>query len=79
MRQKDIKIFQNFYEKSSVGERFKMCFYKGDEHFSSLENASNKDLYNYGILKELLKEYDLDVYCDLLIDYQNNFFDYFVS
>jgi len=77
MRQKDIKIFQNFYEKSTVSQRFKMCFFKGDEHFSSLENASLKDSYNYGILRDILIENDLDVYCDLLIDYQNNLFDYF--
>ena len=77
MRQKDIKIFQNFYEKSTVSQRFKMCFYKGDEHFSSLDNDSINDSYNYEKLIDILKENDLDVYSDLLINYQNNFFNYF--
>lgn len=77
MRQKDIEIFQNFYNKSTVIERFKMCFYKGEDVFFSIEEAYPNDFYNYELLRTLIANSELEAYFDLLVDYQINLFDYF--
>ena len=77
MRQKDIKVFQNFYNKSTEIQRFKMCFYKGDDKFFSIEKADINNSYNYELLGKLLNDNELEAYSDLLVDYQNNLFEYF--
>lgn len=77
MRLKDIKIFHNFFEKSTVEERFKMCFYKGDEYLNPIGNSNIDYKLGYEELYKLLKDNELESYCDLLINYQNTLFEYF--
>lgn len=76
MREIDIKLFQDFYSKSSKEERFRMCLHKGDYHFTANEDTILRDSYDYDSLKEFLKGSKLEPYGDLLIQYQNKFYDY---
>lgn len=76
MNEKDIKLFQNFYAKSTIEERFRMCMNKGDYHFTANDDAFLRDSYDYGILAELLKKSELEPYIDFLIQYQNKLYDY---